>query len=119
MKPIRLNLFLLPILLFLVSVLYVRAATLLLEFDYPKPDLGTNIWFQVYHSTNVSLPLTNWTALTNVVGTGTVVRVRAEPGVNFFSMTASNFWGRSDFSTVASTPPAPRSDAVITISREP
>ncbi|SRR5258705_9814621 len=83
-----------------------------LEFDYPASEIpGTT--FKAYLSTNLLSP---WTHIATVVGTNRIP-LTVTPGVNFFVCTASNFWGESDFSTVASTPALPRSDVHLTIRR--
>lgn len=84
-----------------------------LAWDYPTNELGMDLTFRVYRSGD----LRNWTLLTNVVGTNATVAVQVQPGQHFFAMTASNFWGESDFSAVASTPPLPRSDSKVSITR--
>jgi hypothetical protein len=78
------------------------------EWDYPSNDVPT-MTFNVYHSTNISLPVANWPKLASVQG-ATRVPLTVTPGPNYFVCTASNFWGESDFSNVASTPGTPRSD---------
>lgn len=88
-----------------------------LAWNYPTNELSTNLTFRLYHSTNITVPLTNWTVITNIAGTNTSVSLPVLPGAHFFALTASNFWGESDFSNVASTPPAPRSDVNLSISR--
>lgn len=88
-----------------------------LEWDYPEAERSTNLTFYVFTSTNVAVPLTNWTALTNVVGTNLSVQLQIDPGQRYFVMTASNFWGQSDFSEVASTPSLPRRDMKLKLSR--
>jgi hypothetical protein len=90
---------------------------LTLEWDYPEQERSTNLTFYVYSTTNVFAPMTNWAVLTNVVGTNLSVRLQIDPGQRFFVMTASNFWGESDFSEVASTPPLPRSNANLKLRR--
>lgn|SRR3990167_7444759 len=91
----------------------------ILAWDYPTNELGTNLTFRLYGSSNITTPLTNWTVLTNVVGTNLSVTVQIQPGVYFFALTASNFWMESDFSNVASTPALPRSDSKLGITRGP
>lgn len=73
--------------------------------------------FRLYSSTNLLVPLTNWTALTNVPGTNFSCAVPVQPGQRFFYLTASNFWGESDPSAVASTPAVPAAGTNLSISR--
>lgn len=101
-----------------LMVISLRAQALVpvtLAWDYPPAEL-TNITFKVYHSTSIALPLTNWVVLTNAISTNQV-QVSIAPGVHFFSVTASNFWGESTFSNIASTPALPRSDANLKVQR--
>jgi hypothetical protein len=65
--------------------------------------------FKLYHSTDPAVPLAQWTPLTNIAGTNLSVTLNIEPGVHCFFLTASNWWGESDPSNVASTPAPPRS----------
>ncbi len=89
---------------------------LVLSWDYDEGDLETNLLFTIYWSTNAGIPMTNWTVLNTVVGTN-AAKVQVKPGANFFSVTASNLWGESPFSEVASTPALPRTDSKIRITR--
>ena len=88
-----------------------------LAWDYPTNELSTNLVFRLYTSTNSMLEATNWTVLTNVVGTNLSVDIRIVPGERFFFLTASNFWGESFLSNIASTPALPRADLKPTITR--
>jgi len=88
-----------------------------LVWDYPTNELSPDLVFRLFHSTNITVPMTNWVVLTNVPGTSTSVSVVITPGIHFFVMTASNFWGESDFSNVASTPALPRSATSPRITR--
>lgn len=86
-----------------------------LEWDYPAQEVTTNLSFQVYGSTNINTPMTNWAVLASVPGTNKQARFVISPGRYFFVMTASNEWGKSDFSDVVSTSPLPRSDVNVRI----
>lgn len=90
--------------------------TVTLAWDYPSAELTTNLTFKLYHSTNPALPLTQWTPFTNIAGTNLSVALFLDVGVHFFFLTASNWWGESDPSNVASTPAPPRS-GVLAIRR--
>lgn len=83
-----------------------------LAWDYPTNELSTNLTFRLYGSTNIVQPMTNWILLVTIPGTNLSTVLSVVPGEHFYALTASNvFWRlESDFSNVASTPPAPRSD---------
>lgn len=85
-----------------------------LIWDYPADQI-TNVTFNLHYSTNISVPLTNWPTLTNVSTTN--VDLDTQPGAYFFYVTASNFWGESDPSNVASTPAAPGTTYNLKITR--
>lgn len=76
--------------------------------SYPISDTNP-VTFHIYSTTNVALPLAQWGHLTNVdyatatnaakAGEGGRVEVLpAEGMMRFYTMTASNFTGQSDFS---------------------
>lgn len=88
-----------------------------LAWDYEPTELSTNLTFVLRHSTSIATPLTNWLVLTNVVGTNLTIEVQITPGQHYFVLTASNFWGESDFSNVAGTPPLPRSAVNLRVAR--
>ena len=88
-----------------------------LAWNYPANQLSTGLVFRVYSSLDITTPLQNWTVLTNVVGTNLFVTLSVQPGARYFSLTASNLWGESDFSNVASTPAVPRSDVDLSVRR--
>lgn len=103
------------ILLFLLIWIAAKAAgpgatrnSVTLAWDYPTNELSTNLLFKVYSHTNITVPLTNWTVLTNVVGTNLNVAIPMNAQQRFFYVTASNYWGESFPSNVAGTPPPPR-----------
>lgn len=87
-----------------------------LEWDYPEAEVCSNMVFRVYSSTRVDLPLREWPVLTNVPAPALSVSITMEPCQRFFYVTASNWWGESDPSNVASTPAPPRS-GVLSIRR--
>lgn len=103
----------------------VRAASpprsVTLSWDYPTNELSTDIVFKVWTSTDVTVPVTNWTLITNVVGTNTSVTFSVQPGVHFYALTASSVFWKLDsvFSNVAATPPEPRSDVNLTVKGPP
>ena len=92
------------------------AGNVTLSWDYPAAELSTNLTFKVYGSSDITVPMTSWTVLTNMVGTNTSVSLKITPGAFFFVMTSSNRWGESPFSNVASTPPLPRASTNLNIS---
>lgn len=70
--------------------------------------------YKLYGSPTLSIPMTNWTVLTNISLMSTSTTVHINPGQYFFAMTQSNLWGESIFSIVVSTPPLP-DDVTLTI----
>ena len=93
-----------------------------LAWDYPDNAtnvFGSQMWFDplmafnLYVHTNVSTPLTNWMLLTNVPGIMRTAKIQIAPGSYFFALTASNWWGESDFSNVAPIAGPPRSDSKL------
>ncbi len=77
-----------------------------LAWDYEEtPDPG--LWFTLYHSTDETVPMYSWPAVTNVPGTSRSLTISLAPGTHIFSLTASNALGESDFSNIAATPPVP------------
>ncbi len=79
------------------------------------PEDDTNIVFRVYGSSSITTPLSNWAVMvavpaTNTTATNYSATVSVQPGAFYFTVTASNFWGESDFSAVAVAPSLPRSD---------
>lgn len=89
-----------------------------LAWDYPDVtnQIMPGVWFDplmqfnLYVHTNVATPLTNWMLLTNVPGVLRSAKIQIAPGSYFFALTASNWWGESDFSNVAPIAGPPRSD---------
>lgn len=104
----------------LFPVLLLTAAVpspqnIILAWDtYPAAELTPDLTFKLYTSTDISVPLANWTVIRTVPGTNTQVTISVIPGRQFFYLTASNFWGESDPSGVLGLPPAPR-QGVLTV----
>lgn len=73
-----------------------------------QPEYGTNTTIRLHHSTSLTLPMASWEVLGTVVDTNAIT-IAIEPGPHFFYVTASNFWGVTDPSSVALTPPLPQS----------
>lgn len=89
--------------------------SIFLFWDYPEEGDDT-LSFNLWHKD--SLPLISgggWNMRTNIPGTERQIVLPIEPGVHFFTLTASNLWGESGFSNVASTPAPPRSDVELGI----
>lgn len=70
--------------------------------------------FKVYQTSNLGLPLTNWLVVATVPGvttsgtnswTTTNAFFSVIPGVYFWTVTASNFWGESIPGNTPSSPP--------------
>lgn len=87
-----------------------------LAWDPPAGGVVPDV-YKIYHSTNINTPLSNWVCIATVPGTNLTTTVMVTPGTNFFTATASNFWGESLFSNVARTPGLPSSDGSLTIKR--
>lgn len=67
-----------------------------LEWDYSAAEVLA-VRFNVYSATNVAGP---FTVFTNVAGTNVVIPITE--GAHFYYVTATNEWGESDPSNVAS-----------------
>lgn len=89
--------------------------TVNLVADYPTNDITPDMVFKWYLSRDITTPMSNWVVVATT--TNPAIRLPVTAGVNFFAITASNFWGESDFSNVASTPALPRSDVTLKVSR--
>lgn len=83
------------------SAVVLPSPTVTLMWDYPAEELGTNLIFKIYHSTDPTLPAMAWPELTNVIGTNLSVSLPMESGAHFFTLTASNSAGESAFATVS------------------
>jgi len=75
--------------------------------DYDTNVVSSDMVFKLYTSSDVSVPVTNWTVLTNLVypgcminGTNVICTVGLTPGQHFYFMTASNYFGESPPSNV-------------------
>jgi hypothetical protein len=90
-----------------LPVVAAQFTNVTIQCDYPLDELDTNLVFKVWHSTNLTIPMTNWTVLTNVSGLTattnpfTVVTLPITVGNHFYALTASNDFGESPFSNVA------------------
>jgi hypothetical protein len=79
-----------------------------LYWDYPAAQ-ASNCTFILRGTTNAASPATNWPIVATVPGY-TNHQLTIQPGAYYFVCQASNLWGVSDPSNVASTPAPPRSD---------
>lgn len=100
----------------------LAAGALWLRAVIPNPASVTFIWdnpnqaglvYRIYGTNNPSAP-TPWPLVATITapsvlpgGTNLAYSITMTPGAMAFYMTASNFWGESPFSGVASTPPVP------------
>ncbi len=99
--------------------------TVVLQWDYPVADYTPDMVFKIYATDDLSIPMTNWVVVTNVAGTtnylptDTIVTNQVElpitAPIQFYTATASNWWGESDFSNNTNLPPQPRSDTKLKI----
>jgi hypothetical protein len=94
--------------------------TIGLAFSYPTNSLATDpgLTVQVHASADMSVPLSNWSVITNLYATNLVVtnldgtgtnaaitfRIPAPQAQVFYFLTFSNFWGASPPSNVTDTP---------------
>jgi len=101
----------------LVAIAAPPSGKVTLVWDYPTNEMTTNLWFNLYHSTNITVPLANWPLMTNIVGTTNLVKIQVVPGEHYFYVTASNWWAESPPSNVAATPPLPRTSSGLQIFR--
>jgi len=70
-----------------------------LSWNFPLERQTPDLVFKVYHSTNLSIPLRLWAALTNIPGTLRSVEILADKSQEFYIVTASNYLGESDYAT--------------------
>lgn len=91
-----------------------------LRFPWAYPgELDTNNTFYLFTTTNIALPLTNWTVLTNVPGNVTQVVVTVTSEKQFFTMATSNLWGVSPFTNTLATAAVSLSGFILPIERVP
>lgn len=113
--------------LILVGVISLQLATIWLVRGHPNSfrtnatlvwDYQTNVdtsigWsFRLYSSTNLTTPMTNWTLIQTIPGNlrTTTIPINVLDGQRFFALTASNWWGETDFSEVCVTEPVPQAE---------
>ena len=68
-----------------------------LEWDYPIDQLSPDLRFNIYHTTDISVPVSQWKVLISVVGTNLSVMLPKLEGPQFFAITASSASGESAF----------------------
>jgi hypothetical protein len=68
-------------------------------WSYPVNFETPDLVFKVYHSTDLHLPLQQWSLLTNLPGNTRSATIVADQPQEFFVMTASNSFGESNFAT--------------------
>ena len=91
--------------------------TVTFAWDYPTNELSPSLTFILYSAADLSLSATNWVSLTNTVGTNLTLTISITPGLRFFYLTASNFWGESLPSQMAVTPATAKTTTNLTIRR--
>lgn len=79
-----------------------------LAWDYQTNRIPGTVFF-VYGSENVYMPIEEWPVITVVTGQ-TWATFQTVPSSWFFAVTASNWWGETDFSNVLEIPEPPSSD---------
>lgn len=94
--------------------------TVTLAWD-PVPGLANDSTaaYVLYHSPDAGTWPAGWSVVTNVPATRTSVDIRVLPGVHFYTLTASNFWGESTNSNVVSTPVTPDKPKGLKVFRTP
>lgn len=101
--------FVIGILMLCIAAVPTGPQSIVLEWDYPAAELpGTT--FYVRHAKDLTLPLTQWPVLATSTNLSVVVTI--DVGLHYFTCTASNFWGESDFSNTASVPTPPRASVL-------
>lgn len=86
----------------LLATAAIRAAQV--EFHWTHNNASAANTFYLLHSKDITKPVTNWNVIAVIPGLATNHCMDIEPGLHFFTLTASNFWGTSLPSNVASTP---------------
>lgn len=83
-----------------------------LVWSYPTNELSTNLTFKIYSFTNLNQPKIQWQVFANVVGTNLSLIVPVQPVATYYTLTASNMLGESDFSNADQQPAPPRIGAL-------
>jgi len=78
-----------------------------LTADYDTNAASADLSFNLYSTTNITLPIAQWPVVTNVLypacmtnGTNVQIVLPISSGPHFYALTASNWWGESPFSNV-------------------
>lgn len=87
-----------------------------LHWTYPPSEVTPDLSFRLYTASVLGGP---WTVLKTIPGTNTQTTISVIPAKAFYYLTASNFWGESDPSTVAGTPAPPVSGGTLSITKGP
>lgn len=88
---------------FFASILLANGGEFI-AIHWINPLMDTNNTYRMYHATNITLPLDQWPSIATMAGDRNALQLEVNPGVHFFYMTASNFWGVSSNSNVVGTP---------------
>lgn len=102
------------LLLAAAAAVAVEPSTGVVNLGWVNPNPSNSVdAFCLYGSTNLTLPLTNWTKLaTQTNGNATNLVLRVTPAQYWFFLTCSNGWGESPPSNTAG--PTPRSLSQVT-----
>lgn len=98
----------------IMNVAMVKAGANSVQLSWPANDPSQQITaYNVYTSGSKTGPFTP-------VGStpGTTLTVAVTPGISYFYVTASNFWGETDPGTIVSTPAVPSRVNNVTIKRQ-
>lgn len=98
----------------ILNVSMVKAGPSTIQLSWPANDSSQQITiYNVYTSASKSGPFTP-------VGStsGTTLTAVVSPGVSYFYVTASNFWGETDPGTIVNTPAVPSKVNGVTIKRQ-
>lgn len=94
----------------------VLRTTVTLQWDqYPTNQITPDLILKIYSSTNATAPLSTWPLIATVNPTNTTATLPIDTHQRFYTMTASNWFGESNFSVVAATVAPPRSDLSLRI----
>lgn len=72
-------------------------AMIRLIWNYPTNALSTNLTFAILHSSDLTVPITQWPVLTNVVGTNPSASVSMGSGQDFFIISAQDSTGGTNY----------------------
>jgi hypothetical protein len=70
-----------------------------LAWAYPANELDTNLFFNFYATTNLTVPFAQWQFLTNTTGTNISIDLNLVPDRYFIVGTASNIWGETSITS--------------------